>query len=75
MKGSATLTINGDSLIDASGRALDGNHDGKPGGSLTASVGKTGSVSIQSLHRHTSAVDHLLGLGVTVGKGRRLGTL
>ena len=49
LTGQGQLTIDGNRLPDRTGRGLDGNHDGTPGGTLISSVIKTGSVSIRSL--------------------------
>jgi hypothetical protein len=43
------LTINGSSLLDALGRQIDGNHDGRPGGNYEAMLSKSGAIPISAI--------------------------
>jgi predicted outer membrane repeat protein len=43
------LTINGSTLLDSLGRAVDGNGDGQPGGIYKAMLSKAGVITIKSV--------------------------
>ncbi|MDB5348917.1 MAG: hypothetical protein JWN86_164 [Planctomycetota bacterium] len=65
------LTINAAGLIDASGRQLDGNRDGQPGGDYAAALTKRGVTALSVAEAPTvsrgisvTALDTLLGSGI-----------
>ncbi len=72
------LKINSSGLLDALGRALDGNNDGVPGGNFVATLSKQG-ITLQRLGGQSAsrlaatAVDHLLEKGAlrTLPSSRR----
>jgi hypothetical protein len=41
---SLPLTLTASGLLDSSGRPLDGNRDGQPGGTFVAVLGKAGAM-------------------------------
>jgi hypothetical protein len=63
------LTVNAAGLRDASGRLLDGNGNGQPGGNFTATLSKAGATispaveAGRAMTRRQDAVDAVLGSG------------
>jgi hypothetical protein len=70
------LTIDSALVLDAEGRELDGDHDGRPGGNVIATLNNQGVISMATqagarVDRVASAVDSLMADGSFAGMIRR----